>query len=84
MKYVQITEDVWVNLSETESIVRTSDGLALIQGRQRVYESTIPFEAVIVGAKDTREDNGKQPVRHVTSPLLVDKSQDPFNTSPAW
>jgi len=39
---------------------------------------------VIVGAQDTREDNGKQPVRHVTSPLLVDKSQDPFNTSPAW
>ena len=84
MKYVQISKNTWVNLSRTESVSRSDAGTALIQGRQRVYESTIPFEAVIVGAQDTREDNDKQPVRHVTSPLLVDKSQDPFNTSPAW
>lgn len=75
MKYVRISQDVWVNLEEIESITRNDDGTALLQGRQRIYASIFPVENLLM---ETREHD-KEPPMIVQSPLM-----DKFETHPAW
>jgi hypothetical protein len=75
MKYVRISQDVWVNLELIESVVRNSDGTALLQGRGRVYESTIPFEAIPMIERESEPQ-----AQQVASPLTTLTS----DTQPAW
>lgn len=75
MKFVRISADVWVNLDEIESVTRNENGTALLQGRQRIYESQIPFEAILMQASEASEKSPEVP--EVNSPLLAE-------TRPAW
>jgi len=79
MKFIRITRDLWINLEEAESIIRNDDGTATIQLRSNVWQSEIPFEAVIVAARDSISEDTHMP-SNVRSPLLV----SPFDTHPAW
>jgi hypothetical protein len=76
VKYVRVSQDVWVNLDEVESITMNVDGTALLQGRQRIYESTVPIGAILMQTEEAKEPPPAEQA-HVASPLLAD-------TRPAW
>ena len=69
MKFILITQDVWVNLEDVEAVTRDKqDGTALIQGRSRVWKSIIPFEAVISAIQEDETQAPQQ--QNVLSPLV--------------
>jgi len=77
VRFIRISPDVWVNLKEIESVTRNLDGTALLQGRQRIYQSTIPFEAVLLYGDEGSEHAQEAPTTRIQSPLLGE-------TQPAW
>jgi hypothetical protein len=76
MRYVRISQDVWVNIEEIESVTRNVDGTALLQGRSRIYESTVPFEAIIMRTEEPKKPEPREGAK-VESPLIAE-------TRPAW
>lgn len=75
MRFIRISADVWVNMSEVESVILNENGTVLIQGRNRVYESTLPFEAILPQLME--KEKSETPEVKVNSPLVAE-------TRPAW
>jgi len=77
VRFVRISSDVWVNLKHIESVTRNVDGTALLQGNQRIYASTIPFDAILMQGEESEHESMARPKVSIQSPLLSE-------TQPAW
>lgn len=75
MKFVRITESLWINLEKADSIFRNDDGTATIQLGENAWKSELPFEAIIM--QTFEHEKLPEPPAIVQSPLIQP-------TEPAW